>query len=106
MSKLPEDLQIVLNAIPLDQYISRTSLVIKTEFSDRKVRKCIQSLREKGYLIHSSNDHYGYKIANGKKETQEMIDVYKTRIKSQIIVLKGIMDEEELRQFIWIDCTQ
>ena len=103
---LSEKLKMVYQAIPNREYISRASLVIKTGLCDREVRTCIQKLREQGYLIHSSNEHHGYKMARGEKETKEMLDVYKTRIKSQIKVLKGLMDEEELRQFIWIDCEQ
>lgn len=95
--------KLMAGLIPYEGYITRDELVKETGLSDRWVRRYIEELRKEGYRITTSDHKKGYKYASNDKEVDELLIVFKSRIRTELETLSALMGEEEAISWIMDD---
>lgn len=94
MEGLTTDEALVYNAIKShigeENSITRDKLSHLTFLSDRAIRRTIQALRKKGYMIASTSKHSGYYIPKTNQELNKMLKETQSRIKQLTILEKNI----------------
>lgn len=107
MSRKPVDHEgILLQHLNSKTYSSKTTLMIKTGFCDRTLRRTVENLRRQGHLIVSSddNDTNGYKIASTQQEINLVRRLYQSRIKTELETLTAMFGSTEVESWLGQAC--
>lgn len=97
------ELVLILSMIPFgrDNAVSRQQLKTLAQMDDRKVRECIERLRDDHLILHSTKGGY-YRPT--ETETDEIIRFVRTERKRAKSVLKGVRAAEEYLEEMGISC--